>query len=452
MAPLAPPFPGPPPSKPAYPCRCPPSTPPGTVLLFYRYYAAPPSIHSPPSPPSLQTFHSQLATRLSLTGKLRLSTEGFNITIAGPTPSINTYITALLLHPSLTGLPLSTPAQQMAFFKPTPGCSCVFPDLSIRICEEITPMAVTDYTPKDWDVVTEVEPREWHELLTSSPSNQESELTLLDVRNHYESSLGYFVSASSAANTTIRPPIRRFSQFPLYIRKRGLEGLGMAPAPSSAVKNTRADDSPPPCPRKILSYCTGGIRCEKASRFLAESLPPSPSQPIEILTLRGGITSYLLWLDSQIQLGSLTAQDSVFKGRNYVFDGRGSVGLANGGEEIVGVCVKCGVKGEGVRKCRSPGCGLEVGVCGECEEVVCCEDCGEMDLKKWVEEGGKRPMCQCEKDREAMLWGGDKDAQIGKAQRTQGWKTKRRKDLVQGSSEKKEKVEIRVKLIPPEEA
>lgn len=156
------------PSKP-YPCHCPLSTPPGTVLLFYRYYAAPPALTNPPSPTLLSTFHSSLATSLYLTGKIRLSTEGFNITIAGPTPSITTYITTLLTHPSLSGLQLDSNSQCDQFFKPTPGCSCIFPNLSIRICEEITPMAVTGYTPRDWGVVTEVEPADWHEMLTSSP-------------------------------------------------------------------------------------------------------------------------------------------------------------------------------------------------------------------------------------------------------------------------------------------
>lgn len=120
----------------------------------------------------------------------------------------------------------------------------------------------------------------------------------------------------------------------------------------------------------------------------------------------------------------------------------------------MGVCVRCGEKGEGVRKCKSRGCGLEVGVCRGCEEregeVVCCADCREMDTRfKEGDGSGKRPMCLCEKDREARLWGSDGDVENRKAQRTQGWKTKRRKALDWGISEK-EKANIVVQLMQPE--
>jgi predicted sulfurtransferase len=416
---------------------------PGTVLLFYRYYAGPPLLSPHPNPKTLQSFHTALATPLGLTGKLRLANEGFNVTIAGPTTSIKEYITACISHISFAGLPLNTPASQNAFFKPTPGCSCIFPNLSIRICDEITPMAVTAYTPKDWIIVTEIEPKDWHDLLTS-PS--QDELTLLDVRNHYESSLGHFISASGRHAT--RPPIRRFSQFPLYVRKRGVALLSPSPSLATSV------DEPPEKekqPQRVLSYCTGGIRCEKASRFMAETLALSPStstSKFQICTLRGGIAAYLTWIDAEIRSGRLTAADSVFKGRNYVFDARGSIGFADGGEEIVGRCVRCGELGDKMRKCGSRGCRLEVVVCARCEreEVVCCADCRDIETGSDRGMNGTRGMCQCEKDREARLWGDDPGQ---KAQRKQGWKQKKRREE-RMVSEKNEKVNIQVRLIQPE--
>lgn len=314
-------------------------------------------------------------------------------------------------------------------------------------------MAITAYSPQDWGTVTSLEANEWHALLSSTPPPPHDHITLLDVRNHYESSLGHFVCAGGRPTT--RPAIRRFSQFPAYVRRRGVGGLGPAD-PSASTEAAPA--------RKILSYCTGGIRCEKATRFMAEALsvsrlpapagsgsPPAdpPAGGVQICSLRGGIVAYLAWIDAEICAGRLTAADSAFKGRNYVFDARGSIGLAAGGEEMVGRCVRCGELGDQMRKCGSKGCRLEVVVCAGCEreEVVCCADCRDIETRPDSRgRNGARGMCQCERDREARLWGEDGGQ---KAQRRQGWKQKKRiEELVVG--EKKGRPDIQVGLIQPE--
>ena len=101
-----------------------------------------------------------------------------------------------------------------------------------------------------------------------------------------------------------------------------------------------------------------------------------------------------------------------------------------------------------MRKCRSRGCRLEVLVCAGCEseDVVCCADCRDIETRPDRGRIGARGMCQCEKDREARLWGDD-GAQ--KAERKQGWKQKkRRKELM--VSQKKGEADIQVRLIQPE--
>ncbi len=107
-----------------------------------------------------------------------------------------------------------------AFFKPSEGCGCVFASeregrgdgegSNVRICEEITPMGVTSYVPRDWDVVESLPPAEFHERLCGLDGDGR-EIVLVDVRNHYESRIGYFVDPSTG-ESALRPAIRRFGQ------------------------------------------------------------------------------------------------------------------------------------------------------------------------------------------------------------------------------------------------
>ncbi|EPQ67315.1 Bgt-3039 [Blumeria graminis f. sp. tritici] len=373
----------------------------GLVLLFYRYYASPPLLpqETQESPSSLAAFHGALANQHRLRGKIRLAAEGFNITVAGLRPAVMAYIEACTSHWSFAGLSLSTPAQIHAFFKPTTGCACVFGTrpISIRVCAEITPMGVTGYQPSRWDNIGTLQPAEFHERCLEDNS------LLIDVRNHYESRIGYFVDGMGHA--ALRPAIRRFSQWPLYVR-RVLAG-DIVPRDSS--DEHEATNKPNEPPKQILTYCTGGIRCEKGARFLQEKLQPNSNQ---IFTLGGGIAAYLEWMDMEIQGGRKRAEDSLFKGRNYVFDARGSMSLSSGARtKPVSSCHLCGKSEDRLSKCHSSGCHLVLVVCKSCEleNPRCCDHCLTLDLEFVLDEPtravGYRPICECERTREACLWG-----------------------------------------------
>ena len=137
-------------------------------------------------------------------------------------------------------------------------------------------------------------PREFHDLyvrtLTSSSSSSHESSTntppsasavILDVRNHYESAVGRFEQA-------IRMPTRTFSEFP-KVADQLIEDLDL--------RNKK----------HVLLYCTGGIRCERASAYLQSKGVTSCYQ------LRGGIHRYCE------EIGD---RDSFFRGRNFVFDRR----------------------------------------------------------------------------------------------------------------------------------
>ncbi|PQE10550.1 Rhodanese domain protein [Rutstroemia sp. NJR-2017a BVV2] len=399
-----------------YTCTCSASLPlddpshePGVVLLFYRYFTSPPALPPPYSAvtspttsdptiqytlQSLHDFQKSTCETLALTGKLRIAKEGFNITVAGSTSSINRYITACVSHWSFAGLSLSPEDTEGVknFFKPTPGCACVFSHLNIRITDEITPLGLTNYSPQNWDSVVYLSPEEFHNAIIASNSEDgeeggENQTLLLDIRNHYESRIGYFSPSPNTQIPTIKPQIRRFSQFPAFVKKHMMDAA----------------------PKTIYSYCTGGIRCEKATRWIAEQKPAD-----QIYTLKGGIAAYMAWFEGEVKGGRRRKEECLWRGREYVFDARGSLGLGLGvedgmeGSEKVAMCHGCGKAEDRLGKCMMEGCELVLVVCEECNDVKCCEDCGEMNEK------GKRGICSCERERELRLWGpeGMKSVQV----------------------------------------
>lgn len=254
----------------------------------------------------------------------------------------------------------------------------------MRVTAEITPMGVTNYLPSSWDSIEVLTPEEFHERCHAEPDTM-----LLDVRNHYESRIGYFVDPRTG-EPAMRPQIRRFSQWPQYVQRR-------------MVGEEREQ-------KQILTFCTGGIRCEKGARFLQEKTGD------KVATLKGGIAGYLMWMDEEIKQRRKRPEQSLFKGRNFVFDARGSTTLGDdGGLKPVSKCHVCKMASDRLSKCRSTKCHLVLVVCPTCElsaDPRCCHSCFDMDMLAKADgtlttNSGSRPICSCEKGREVELWGGD---------------------------------------------
>ncbi|KAI9745295.1 MAG: hypothetical protein M1818_001575 [Claussenomyces sp. TS43310] len=435
----------------------------GRVLLFYRYFSAEPVLlpQALPGGPNAVAqaqadFHSALTARLHLAGKIRVAAEGFNVTVGGTVAAIEAYMAACAAHWSFAGLPLASAAERDAFFKPTPGCACVFGSGGggsgggphVRVCAEITPMGVTGYEPRAWSgMVEDLEPAEFHRRCV------EEDVVLVDVRNHYESRIGYFV-APRTCEIALRPAIRRFSQWPAYVRRH----LGEVGRRSSREGEGGGDGR-----RPIMTYCTGGIRCEKATRWMAENLASDSAAAAAaadansdvdvgrtgICALKGGVAAYLTWMDAEIGAGRKRAEESLYKGRNYVFDARGSLGLQNGATmPPVSRCHVCAAPSDRLSKCRSRGCHLVLVACEGCEagDLRCCGSCRVLDEGVGVGDDGQgtmgisRAMCACEEARERELWGGGLVRRL-KGQ-GQGPRSGRRT-----AREKTQDLDIRVKIV-----
>ncbi len=217
---------------------------------------------------------------LDLCGTLLLAPEGINGTLAGSASAIGGMLAVLAAE---TGLPLAEVKFSTATEKP-------FNKLKLRLKREIITFNQPQADP-NMRVGTYVRPQNWNALI------DDPDVTVLDTRNLYETAIGTFKNA-------LDPQIAQFTDFADYVR-------------------THLD---PAKHKKIAMFCTGGIRCEKASAFmLAEGFA-------EVYHLKGGILKYL---------EDVPPEQSRWQGACYVFDKRVAVehGLKTGAYSM---CFCCG--------------------------------------------------------------------------------------------------------------
>ncbi|MDQ6809262.1 MAG: rhodanese-like domain-containing protein, partial [Verrucomicrobiota bacterium] len=202
--------------------------------------------------------------------------EGINGTLAGPGASIEKYKAALHSDARFADIE----------FKLSAGDGGTFPKLVVKARKEIVTLDGGELTP---DRHNQLSPAAWKEMLENDP-----EVVLLDVRNRYESTAGKFENAVTCE-------IEHFRELPNYVAQ--LEPLRE---------------------KRVLMYCTGGIRCEKASALLRQR------GFAQVYQLHGGIVSY------QEQFGN-----EHWLGECFVFDQRMTVRVDDGLVQI-GRCAHTG--------------------------------------------------------------------------------------------------------------
>lgn len=197
-------------------------------------------------------------------GTLLLAREGINGTIAGTRPGIDRVLAHLRSDPRLADLE----------HKESLDARVPFHRMKVKLKKEIVTLGVAGIDPNR-QVGTYVQPRDWNQLVN------DPDVVLIDTRNDYEYSIGSFRGA-------IDPQTTSFRDFPEYVRSH------LDPAKQ----------------KKIAMFCTGGIRCEKASAFMLDEGFE------EVYHLRGGILKYL---------EEVPEQDSTWEGECFVFDSRVAV-------------------------------------------------------------------------------------------------------------------------------
>lgn len=215
--------------------------------------------------PALRDRLQGLCEQLFIKGTLLLAPEGINGTLAGSRSAIDTLLQQLRSDSRLADL----------VHKESSAGRMPFGRMKVRIKREIVTFGRPAADPT-CQVGTYVEPADWNRLI------EDPRVLVLDTRNDYEYAIGSFAGA-------INPGTRSFREFPAFVQDQ--------------LKSAN--------PRKIATFCTGGIRCEKATAYLLEQ------GFTEVYHLKGGILNYL---------EQIPATDSLWQGECFVFDERVSVG------------------------------------------------------------------------------------------------------------------------------
>jgi UPF0176 protein len=243
------------------------------VATFYKFVSVPDAAAQ--RQPLLDLCQAQ-----DIRGTILLAAEGINGTIAGTEAAIATVLAALQQDPRFADLEVKLSTADMP----------PFDRMKVRLKSEIVTLGLPEIQPSQ-QVGTYVDSQDWNALIT------DPEVLVIDTRNHYEVSIGTFAGA-------INPQTRSFREFPDYVQQH----------------------LDPTQHKKIAMFCTGGIRCEKASALLvAQGFP-------EVYHLKGGILKYL---------ETVPAEASLWQGECFVFDQRVAMqqGLALGSHEM---CLSCG--------------------------------------------------------------------------------------------------------------
>jgi UPF0176 protein len=227
-----------------------------TIAAFYRFT----SLHEPEA---LRKELCAIFGESDLRGTMLIAREGVNGTMAASAETIDHLLNILAEKVEMDRIDV-----KFSFSEERP-----FKRLKFRVKPEIITFRKTQVDPTISGKY--IQPQEWNALIA------DPQVLLLDTRNHYETDLGTFAGATT-------PEIDRFSDFVTYVRQ----------------------NLDPSKHRKVAMFCTGGIRCEKASAFMLQEGFE------EIYHLKGGILKYLEEVPEQI---------SQWRGACYVFDHRTSV-------------------------------------------------------------------------------------------------------------------------------
>ena len=283
------------------------------TISFYRYFIL-------DEPQSLRDQLYQDWSALNCFGRIYIAREGINAQMSVPEENLEAFFNSLKKYPILHQIPIKYAIEDdgKSFYK-----------LAIKVRPKLVADGLNDDAFDVTNVGKHLTALEFHEMVGSG------ENIVVDMRNHYESEIGHFKGA-------IRPEVDTFRE------------------EITLVTEMLADKKD----RKILLYCTGGIRCEKASAYLKHHGFKDVNQ------LHGGILEYARKM-KQLNL------EPNFIGKNFVFDER--MGETVNGQ-VIAHCHQCGQPCDMHVNCANNLCHLLFIQCAECAgkyenccSQVCCE-------------------------------------------------------------------------------
>mgnify|MGYP001578649546 FL=1 len=272
------------------------------IILFYKFVNI-------ESPEKLKKEHIDFCNNLKIKGKVLFANEGINGSISGTKEQINTYKEELRKDSRFKDIE----------FKEETGIQNPFNKMIVRVKKEIIRL------DKDIDIKNtgkHISPKEFLEL-----SNNNKNIVILDTRNDYESKAGKFKNA-------LLSNISTFREFPEFVNNLNIP-----------------KDTP------IITYCTGGIRCEKASAYMIQQGFTNVSQ------IHGGIINFCQQFPN-----------TLWEGKCFVFDDRLTSAVGQDKNNILNKCIHCKTPCDLYRNCKIKSCNKLIFICQDCKKSKhnCC--------------------------------------------------------------------------------
>ena len=278
-----------------------------SILLYYHYTPI-------EDPEAFREEHHLLCLKLNLLGRIIVAAEGLNGTVSGRREDCERYMAAVKADPRFHTIDFKVDeAEEQAFTK-----------LHVRYKPEIVHSSLRHVRPHEKTGI-HLSPAEFKKL------KDQEDVVLLDVRSDYEHMVGKFKNALTL-------DIENFRDFPGKV------------AELAHLKD-----------KKVITYCTGGVKCEKASAFLLEKGFENVYQ------LHGGIIKY-----------GLEEGGEDFEGKCYVFDNRLTVDVNTVNPSVISTCYVCGQLSDRMVNCANSTCNIHVPMCEKCGqemEGACSEAC-----------------------------------------------------------------------------
>lgn len=279
-----------------------------SVLLYYCYTNI-------EDPETFREQHHLFCISLDLRGRIIVAPEGLNGTVSGTEENCRKYMEAVKADPRFSKTDFKVDKHQ----------GHAFQKLHVRLKPEIVHSGLMEIDPNKRTGV-HLSPEDFKKL------KDQQDVILLDCRSDYEHSVGRFKGALTL-------DIENFRDFPQRVQE---------------LKQKYKD-------KKVITYCTGGIKCEKASAYLLE-------QGFEdVYQLHGGIIKY-----------GLEAGGEDFEGKCYVFDNRIVVDVNKVNPKVISTCYVCGTIDDRMVNCANPACNKHVPICENCGwelDGACSEEC-----------------------------------------------------------------------------
>ncbi|MCA1307659.1 rhodanese-related sulfurtransferase [Microbacterium esteraromaticum] len=288
------------------------------IVLFYAF--APLA-----DPDAIRLWQRDLCASLQLRGRILISEHGINGTLGGDLPAVKKWLRRFRDYPAFKGSDIKWSEGSGL---DADGFSTDFPKLSVKVRDEIVSFgAPGELAVNDHGVVgggARLSPEQLHELM----DERGDDVVFFDGRNALEADIGRFRNAVVPDTDTTR------------------DFVGLLE--SGAYDDLKG--------KPIVTYCTGGIRCEVlSSLMIARGFG-------EVYQLEGGIVRY----------GEKYGDDGLWEGSLYVFDGRGSIDFSDHAA-VIGECIGCGGATKRTANCPDLSCRRQFVVCESCDVVLCDE-------------------------------------------------------------------------------